>query len=215
MAQWWWKRYKPGSFRKGQKSTCRVCQTEIFFVEDENDNYKTKRQSGVWLHDPSVFGQFGEDGRNMHDTMDHNALPKDFCEWPTSSGTSYDYCGRPVKYEDQEGGHHACGIHMKNQLEDEARKARAARDAEEREQIEMIKKYEAAQYQEAADWLVANGYEHLIATKTRDGAFIDRYSPTDRYASRIKRDYPIDVHELCDVIRSLTEAKEVTDEVAG
>jgi hypothetical protein len=165
---WYYRRYRPNAFRKGQQGTCRQCNDLIHFHEDpaSRASWEGSNTRGIWLHE----GQTPEESLDA----DHTAHPKEFCsEVVTVEG--YDLCGSPVKYEDVQAGNYACGRHMRKWMEElEYHKARELKRERDKEREEILR-FERAQYTEAGRWVK----EHFPQLIEKDWK-ADRYMGVNR-----------------------------------
>ena len=132
----------------------------------------------------------------MKTECDH--MPKEFCNARTAS---WDFCGNPVKYEDQVGEVYACGHHRAKFLEEaRERERRRARDAQ-REVERQLTEFESEKYTEAAQWFRDVGLELVVKG----------YNPR-RYSGSVVRSNDVDIYNLMIALKEKFYGEVLCDE---
>ena len=181
---WYFHRYKPNAFVVDQKATCRQCGQGIYFVFEQGQlpDALKRRTRGTWMHEGMPPGDWEKE--------EHHASPKEFCEESVTT-SDYDYCSSPVKYEDIRAGNYACGRHMRKWEEELNYRKRQQEEQAKRAEREALEAYEVSQYEAAAEWIRANGFESLIG----------KYIPKERYG-RFNRCASVDVFRLMEFLQA-------------
>lgn len=139
----------------GRKSECRHCGQQITMTRiGDKFNVRMKTYKGVWLHKGEKFD--AEAYRLSESNWDHVAAPKYFCMWEINEGP---ICGKPVKHEDMEAGHFACGTHMRKELERVAEERRVREREQRNREANEIQRFAVEQYTAARARLINIGLD--------------------------------------------------------
>lgn len=164
--------WRPGAFQEDHKDNCRTCGQPILFLAVESTFTSKRKQEGLWYHE-DIDMYLEDDGpegyriqltRREKDRRQHGHIPepRSFCIEYTTDGTTYEICGRPIKYEDIKADNLACGIHMKALLSRKAQMERDRKHREERTRREELEAFQKEQYSAAAQRLRDAGYGDIV-----------------------------------------------------
>lgn len=114
-------------------------------------------------------------------------------EWCWIMNDDYEYCARPVSYEDYTAELYCCGRHRQRAKAMRSERQRLLKARERSRADQALAEFEQAEYEACRQWFVDNGYERLV-----DGYAVKRNS----YTSGINRAVTINLFELKEVLES-------------
>ncbi len=197
----------------GRKSECRRCGQPITLTQNNTAIKASGAYRAAWLHKGEVIY---DNSWNLQEIDgDHPAMPKFFCMHELGTG---EICGKPIKHEDMEAGHFACGTHMRKELdrvaEEERRRKQEQREYEQNE----LQKYHVQQYAMARARLINIGLGEIFDPYEPDanhGTWSRREKDESKWDYKVKRIHSFDVLDFEKALMELLRREMPNDFPSG
>lgn len=189
--------YREETLEPGRKSTCAICGEEIVLkrIADSWKRSGGKWFRGTWVHKGEKIDEHNYSMVESN-TKDHVGKPRYFCMWEIGEGA---VCGKPIKHEDMEARHFACGTHMRKELDRVAAEERAEKARQKEEEANALQKWHVQQYAMARARLINIGLGDIFDHYNPDanaGVWRRNNQTEDEWEYKVNRIHKFDVLEF-------------------